>query len=144
MFLYYYLINIWNAKQSWLKKTLSHTVQLAHLRVFIWKIFISLRWDAGKIKWKLDFEPKSPSVTRKVCYHYNSWLTGVHRTCLFHINFGGKISQTKWLFESNLRSFGHFQCSTAVGLPLNPSYIGNLLPRVGWALKAKIITWRSK
>ena len=58
---------------------------------------------------KLDFEPKSPSLTRKVCYHYNSWVTGVCRTCLFHINSGGKISQTKWLFESNLRSFGHYR-----------------------------------
>ena len=82
---------------------------------------------------KLDFEPKSPSVTRNVCYHYNSWVTAVQRTCLFHINSGRKISQTKWLFESNLRSFGHFKCSTVLGLPLNPSYIGNLLIRVGWA-----------
>ena len=93
---------------------------------------------------KLNFEPKSPSITGKVCYHYNSWVTGVHRTCLFHINSGGKISQTKLLFEWNLRSFGHFKCSTALGLPLNPSYIGNLLTRVGWALQAEIITWRSK
>ena len=49
MFLYC-LINIRKTKQSWLKKTLSHLAGLAHLRVFIWKIFISPRWDPGKIK----------------------------------------------------------------------------------------------
>ena len=100
---------------------------------------------AGKyFEKKLDFEPKSPSVTGKVCYHYNSWVNGVYRTWIFHINSGEKICQTKWLFESNLRSFGHSKCSTVLGLPLNPSYIGKLLARVGWALQAKIITWRSK
>ena len=52
MFLYY-LINIWKTKQSWLKKTLSHLAGLAHLRVFIWKIFISPWWDVGQIKWDL-------------------------------------------------------------------------------------------
>ena len=47
------LINIWKTKQSWLKKTLSCLAELAHLCVFIWKIFILLRWDLGKIKWDL-------------------------------------------------------------------------------------------
>ena len=42
MFLYY-LINIWKVKQNWLKKMLSHLAGLAHLCVFIWKIFISPR-----------------------------------------------------------------------------------------------------
>ena len=51
---------------------------------------------AGKyFEKKLDFEPKSPSVTGKVCYHYNSWVTGFYRTCVFHINSGGKICQTR-------------------------------------------------
>ena len=27
---------------------------------------------------KLDFEPESPFITGKVCYHYNSWVTGVY------------------------------------------------------------------
>ena len=93
---------------------------------------------------KLDFQPKLPSVTGKVCYHYNSWVTGAYRTWVFHISSGEKISQTKWLFESNLRSFGHSKCSTVLGLPLNLRFIGNLLARVGWALQPKIITWRSK
>ena len=34
-----------------LKKNLSHLVGLAHLHMFIWQIFISPRWDPGKIKW---------------------------------------------------------------------------------------------
>ena len=50
MFLYC-LINLWKVKQKWLKKMLSHLAGLVHLRVFIWKIFISPRWDPGKIKW---------------------------------------------------------------------------------------------
>ena len=33
-----------------LKKLLFYLAQLAHLRVFIWKIFISLWWDPSKIK----------------------------------------------------------------------------------------------
>ena len=40
-------------KQSWLKKTLCRLSGLALLRMFIWKIFISPRWDLGKIKWDL-------------------------------------------------------------------------------------------
>ena len=52
MFLYY-LINFWKEKQNWLKKILSHVAGMAHLRVFIWKILISSRWDLGKIKWDL-------------------------------------------------------------------------------------------
>ena len=34
-----------------LKKNLSHLAGLAHLHMFIWQIFISPRWDPGKIKW---------------------------------------------------------------------------------------------
>ena len=41
MFLYY------------LKKTLSRLAWLAHLRVFVWEIFISPRWDLSKIKYDL-------------------------------------------------------------------------------------------
>ena len=33
-----------------LKKNLSHP-GLAHLHMFIWQIFLSPRWDPGKIKW---------------------------------------------------------------------------------------------
>ena len=27
---------------------------------------------------QLDFEPESSSITGKVCYHYNTWVTGVY------------------------------------------------------------------
>ena len=37
----YYLINIWKAKQSLLKKSLSHLAELAHLRVIVWSKFSS-------------------------------------------------------------------------------------------------------
>ena len=45
------LFNYLKSKTKLLKETLSHLAGLAHLRVFIWKIFISPRWDPGKIKW---------------------------------------------------------------------------------------------
>ena len=47
-------------KQNWLKKTLSYLAGIAHLRVFIWKIFISprwqnqvisLRWSGSRLTW---------------------------------------------------------------------------------------------
>ena len=47
------LFNIWKTKQSWLKKSLSHLAGLAHLHVFIWKIFILPWWNLCKIKWNL-------------------------------------------------------------------------------------------
>ena len=34
-----------------LKKSLSHLAGLAHLHMFMWQIFISPKWDPGKIKW---------------------------------------------------------------------------------------------
>ena len=34
-----------------LKKTLSHLAGMAHLHMFIWQIFISPRWNPGKIEW---------------------------------------------------------------------------------------------
>ena len=42
---------------------------------------------------KLDLEPESPSVTGKVCCHYNHWMTGVCRAYMFDRNSRGKISQ---------------------------------------------------
>ena len=77
MFLYC-LINIWK-KQNWLKKTLSHLTWLAHLHVFISKIFISPRWDPGKIK-------RYPT--------YAGWLTSHMNTLYFYRSFlkEGEIS----------------------------------------------------
>ena len=93
---------------------------------------------------KLDFEPEFSSITGNVCYHYNNWVTGVYMACIFHRNSGEKASQIEWLFESNLKSFGYFKCSTALWLPLNPSCKGNLLARVWWALQPQFVTWRLK
>ena len=50
----------------------------------------------------LDFETKPSSVTRTVCYNYNSWLTGVYMAYNFDKNSRGKA---KWLFEQNLDPF---------------------------------------
>ena len=45
---------------------------------------------------------------RKLCYHYNSWVTGVCMAYMFDRNSGGKTSQIEWFFESYLRSFEYF------------------------------------
>ena len=63
-------------KQSWLKKTLSHLTRLAHLCVFIRKIFISPRWDPGKIKW-------DPTLA--------GWLTSHMNTLYFYTSFLKKV-----------------------------------------------------
>ena len=63
---------------------------------------------------KLDFEPESPSITEKVCYHYNSWVTRVYMAFMFDRNSRGKISQIESLINSNLRFFGCFKCSAAL------------------------------
>ena len=93
---------------------------------------------------KKKIEPESSSVTGKVSYHYNSWVTGVYMAYKFDRNSRGKTSQTEWLFESNVRSCDYFKCSIALWLPLGPSCKGNLYTRIGWVLKAEIVTWRPK
>ena len=35
---------------------------------------------------KLDFPPEPFSVTGKVFYHYNSWVTGVYMACMLSEN----------------------------------------------------------
>ena len=97
-------------------------------------------------KWfekKVYFEPEPPSITGKVCYHYNSWVTGAYAACMFDRNSGG-TSQTEWLFEPHLRSFGYFKCSTVLWLALNPSCKGNSLTRVDWVRQTQFVTWRPK
>ena len=44
------------------------------------------RVTAKSFEKKLDFEPKSSSVTGKVCYHYNSWVTAVYKTYILDRN----------------------------------------------------------
>ena len=103
MFLYY-LINIWK-KQNRLSKTLSHFARLAHLRVFIWKIFISPTishknlcknyWDSliiMKKSWKMfdlleDSQNPSPWFNVvQVCKSYaGQWRPGMNKqTCNRH------------------------------------------------------------
>ena len=44
---------------------------------------------------KVDFEPESPSVTGKVCYHYNSWVTGIYMAFIFHKRLSGWLSHLR-------------------------------------------------
>ena len=103
MFLYY-LINIWK-KQNRLNKTLCHFARLAHLRVFIWKIFISPTishknlcknyWDS-LLSWKSPEKcltcskiariPPPGSMLYQVCKSYaGQWRPGMNKqTCNRH------------------------------------------------------------
>ena len=72
------------------------------------------------------------------------WIHGEYMAYMCDRNFRGKTSQTEWLFESNLRSFGYFKSSTALWLPLDPSCPGKLLSSAAWALQAQISTWCPK
>ena len=57
-------------------------------------------------------------------------MTGAYMEYMFERNSRGKTPQIEWFFESNLRSSGYFNCSTALCFPLDPSNKGNLLTRV--------------
>ena len=59
---------------------------------------------------------EAPSFAGEGRYYYNSWVTGVYMAYMFDRNSGGKTSQIEWLFESNLRSFDYFKCSTISAL----------------------------
>ena len=78
------------------------------------------------------------------CYRKSSWVTGVNMVYMFHRNSRGKTSQIEWIFESNLRSFGYFNYSTVIWLPLDPSCKGNTLTWVGWVLQVQFVTWSPK
>ena len=53
----------WPSRQNGTTVTVSMIIfKMCHLKIF-WK--------------KLHFEPKSPSITGKVCCYYNSWVTGI-------------------------------------------------------------------
>ena len=71
----YYLINIWERNQNWLKKTLSHLSGLAHLCVFKWKIFILPKGDPGKVKWDPTYAGLLTSHMNT--YFYKSFLRKV-------------------------------------------------------------------
>ena len=72
-------------------------------------------------------------------------ITILNDLCLHDEYFScGKASQTEWLFESNLRSFGYFKGPTALWLLLDTSCKGNSYTRIGWALQSQIVIWRPK
>ena len=73
-----------NFLQSWPWKQNGTTVVVAVIipeYVNNWRSVLPI----NILKKKLDFEPESASVTGKVCYHYNSWVSGVY-TCGVHIS----------------------------------------------------------
>ena len=71
------------------------------------------------------------------------WLV-IYMAFMFDRNSGGKTWQIKWLFESNVRSFGYIECSTVLSLLLDPSCKGNSLTRVSWVLQAQTVIWSPK
>ena len=73
-----------NFLQSWPWKQNGTTVVVAVIipeYVNNWRSMLPI----NILKKKLDFETESASVTAKVCYHYNSWVSGVY-TCGVHIS----------------------------------------------------------
>ena len=109
-------------------------------------------WDNGRILFriniflkKLDFTPKSPSLTGNVCYYYNTWVTGL--VSIWHICLT-EIPEEKianWIIIwINLRTFSYFKSPTVLWLFLDPSDKGSLPTRVGLVLQAQFITWCPK
>ena len=81
----------WNPPQSWPWKQNGNTVVAAAM------ILAKKPVTDKYFEKKLGFEPKSSSVTGKVCYHYNSWLTGVvYMAYMFDRNSERKTPQTEW------------------------------------------------
>ena len=104
--------NVW-WKETLLKLDLGTTVVAAVMILEVvnnWRSVLQI----NILKKKLDFEPESPSVTEKVCYHYNSWVSVVYMAYVFDRNSGRKTSQIEWLFESNLRPSGYFKLSVTI------------------------------
>ena len=114
-----------NPLQSW-PWTLNGTTVVAAVTipevVNNWRSVLQIKIERfGK---KLDFESECYSVTGKVCYRYNSWVTGVYIAYAWQ-KFRRKNLSYWVIIWINLRSFGCFNCSTALWLPLDPSCKGN-------------------
>ena len=124
MFLYY-LINIWK-KQNRLNKTLCHFARLAHLRVFIWKIFISPTishknlcknyWDSViimKKSWKMfdlleDSQNHSPWFNvvpslQNLCWAVEARDEEANLQPTLNKETGGWVSQFLWLIVSKIK-----------------------------------------
>ena len=76
-------------KQNWLQKTLSHLAELAHLCVFIWKIFISPWWDPGKIK-------RDPTWVGWLTSHMNTLSIVLN---LYSVSINEILVTEFWLWE---------------------------------------------
>ena len=126
-------------RNFWWKETLlkvhhkNKMVSQLWLLWWIWKLWSKWwsRFQRNILK-KIDFESESPSVTGKVCCHYNRWVNGVCMAYMFDKNSGRKTSQIEQLFEANLRFFGYLNYSAALWPSLDPNCKCNLLTRVGW------------
>ena len=67
--------------------------------------------------------------------YLSDWcLHGVY----FDRNSGGKISQVEPLSKLNARSFGYFECSTALWLLLDPSCKSNLLQELAGRFRSRL------
>ena len=70
---------------------------------------------------------------------YNTWVAGVYMAYIFVRNSWRKPSQIDWLFESNLKSFSYFECSTALWILLDPAAKAACLEELaGCLLQAQI------
>ena len=83
-----------NPSQSWPLKQNVSTVVVAVMVLEVVNIWRSVL-QINILKKKIGFEPELLSVTGKVCYHYNSWVTGVYMAYMFDRRKGGKTSQTE-------------------------------------------------
>ena len=105
-------------------------------------------WSCEQLKKRVTdkyFEKKNVRLWTLITFCYRKCMLRLQcLTCIFERNSRGKTSQLEWLFESNLRSSGYFECSTELWLLLEPSCRGNLLTWVCWALQTQIVTWRLK
>ena len=93
-------------KNFWWKETLLKVQPENKMVSQLWLLWwISKFWSKWRsrlprnILKKIDFESESPSVTGKVCCHYNRWVNGVCMVYMFDKNSGGKTSQIEQLFD---------------------------------------------
>ena len=120
-----------NLPQSWPWKQNSTTIMAAviilkvvnnwrsTLQINIWEEKCTLNLNHLLLKKKLPLQQQSDW-----CLHSVYSLQKFQRKNI-----------SDWvIIWTNLRSFGYFKCTTALWLPLGPSYKGNSLTRVGWVL----------
>ena len=67
----------------------------------LWTTEEACYWQIFFLKFEFEL-----FVTGKVCYHHNSWVTGVYIVYLLDRNSGEKTSQIERLYDSNWRLYG--------------------------------------